>query len=241
MDIEHSAFKENIPTYALGRLDADATAALEAHLRTCDSCRSDLASYKRLNQDRLAALPHQPSPVGPQERANPDLTDRRHTLLAWSLGQIAFVLSVLVLLGLNLATFLQLRSLQQEQARLLNQVQTDKAVLDILASPGTVSIPILGQQSPAVLLINKEQNTATLIAWDLPSLPEDQTYQAWLVQPDGIRISAATFRPAQGSSYTAGMLSSPQSLNTFSSLAVTIEPTGGSTQPTGDRILKVDF
>jgi anti-sigma-K factor RskA len=226
-------------------LDADEAAALEIHLRNCDSCRAELASYRKVSQGLMAALPPQKPPAEVRKQLQQSLPGRRRvaerTRASWSFGQIAIGLIALLLLGMNVFSFLQLRSLQQEQAKLLQQVQTDQAALSMLAYPETISLPIQSQQVAGSLLVNREQNTAMLVVWGLPPLPDNESYQAWLVQPDGIRVSAAVFRPEQGQSYTARMISVPQSLNTFSSLGVTIEPVGGSPQPTGQRVLKVDF
>jgi anti-sigma-K factor RskA len=247
MDIEHSGYRENIPAYALGALDAGDAAALELHLRSCEACRAELASYGRVSEGMLAALPPQEPPADLRRRLKNSIPgsvpNKRAARVrpTWSFGQLAMGLVVLLLLGLNLVSFLQLRELQQGQAELMKQVQTDQAALSMLAYHGTLSIPIESEQASGTLLINKEENMAMLIAWDLPPLPAEQTYQAWLVQPDGIRVSGAVFRPEQGQAYTAGIITAPQSLNTFSSIGVTVEPAGGSTQPTGERVLKVDF
>ena len=244
MDIEHSAFKENIPAYALGALEPDDTAAMEIHLRTCEACRAELTAYRRISQGMLGALPPQAPSPDLRKRLKEQIGGRRvgaRTKIAWSFGQVAMGLAMLVLLGLNLVSFLQLRGLQSQQADLLHQVQTDQTALSMLAYPGTESFPFQSAQVSGSLLINKDENTAMLICWGLPPLPADQTYQAWLVQPDGVRVSAAVFRPDQAQAYTSGVISSPQSLNMFSSLGVTVEPAGGSPQPTGTRVLKVDF
>jgi anti-sigma factor RsiW len=45
---QHSRHLENIPAYAIGALDADESAALESHLETCASCRTELAEYRSL-------------------------------------------------------------------------------------------------------------------------------------------------------------------------------------------------
>ncbi len=243
MDIEHSAFKENIPAYALGALEPDDTAAMEIHLRTCEACRLEVTAYRRVSQGMLGALPPQAPSPELRKKLREKIEGRRpaRAKTAWSFGQVAMGLAMLVLLGLNLVSFLQLRGLQNQQANLLHQVQTDQAALSMLAYPGTESVPFQSAQVSGSLLINKGENTAMLICWGLPPLPTDQTYQAWLVQPDGVRVSAAVFRADQGQAYTSGVISSPQSLNMFSSLGVTIEPAGGSPQPTGKRVLKVDF
>lgn len=244
MEIEHSSYKENLPAYALGTLDPDDTAALEAHLRLCEACRSELVTYRRLSRGLLAALPPQAPPPAVRERLKArvrGVAAPRALRKTFTFSQVAAGLVVLALLGMNILSFLQLRDLQRQQTELLHQVQSDQTALSMLAYPGTESVPIEGGEVSGSLLINKEENTAVIIVWDLPPLPEDRTYQAWLVQPDGVRVSAAIFRPQAQQTYTTGVISTPQSLNMFSSLGVTVEPAGGSPAPTGDRVLKVDF
>ena len=64
MDENHIAFQESLAAYALGALDADEVASLEAHLQTCESCREELAGYRALSDGLLAGLPpRQPSPA----------------------------------------------------------------------------------------------------------------------------------------------------------------------------------
>ena len=61
---EHSLLRESIAAYALGALDADDVAALEAHLQTCESCRAELAAYRALSENLVAATPpREPSPA----------------------------------------------------------------------------------------------------------------------------------------------------------------------------------
>ena len=59
---QHVPFRENIPAYAIGALDAEEATALETHLSTCESCREELAAYRVTSDHLLTALaPQQPS------------------------------------------------------------------------------------------------------------------------------------------------------------------------------------
>lgn len=57
MDSEHTTFQDNLAAYALGALDPDEAAALEQHLKTCEPCRLELATYERVGAGLLTALP----------------------------------------------------------------------------------------------------------------------------------------------------------------------------------------
>jgi anti-sigma factor RsiW len=59
---EHTPFIGIIPAYAVGALDVDDVAALEAHLEKCASCRTELAEYRAMSESLLTAIPpRQPS------------------------------------------------------------------------------------------------------------------------------------------------------------------------------------
>jgi anti-sigma-K factor RskA len=77
--------------------------------------------------------------------------------------------------------------------------------------------------------------------WRLPELGQDKTYQVWLIEPDGHRVSAGLFRPQPDASYTTQPVITEQDITKFTGVGVTIEPAGGSDQPTGPRVFKVDF
>jgi anti-sigma-K factor RskA len=112
----------------------------------------------------------------------------------------------------------------------------------MLSYPNTQSLPINVNNSVAgTLLLDKDRSIATLIVWNMPQLQEDQTYQIWFIDPQGDRTSAGIFRPDPGQSFTTASVMSASNLSNFVGIGVTVEPAGGSDQPTGPRIFKVDF
>lgn len=244
MDSEHAVFRENIPAYALGALDAGETAALEAHLLTCEACRAELTEHRALSANLAAALPPRRPPAHLRAQLRDRLPSRRGSASRSAFGFLRQALVpalLLVLVAGNLLTFWQVQRLQQQQAQLARQVRTAQNAMAMLAYPSTESLAIHAGQVSGTLLLDRERNNAMIVMWDLPPLPENKTYQAWLVQPDGVRVSAAVFRPAAEGSYTAQPLWPEGSLSDYSAIGVTVEPAGGSPQPTGERLFKVDF
>lgn len=244
---EHSLLRENIPAYAIGALDADEVLALEAHLQTCEACRAELMEYRALGMDLLAALPsQQPSPAL-RKRLQSQLPSARGSQkasrprFAWSFAQLAIGSALVLLLGVNLISFAQMRKLQHEQLNLVQQLQNSQVTLAMLSYPGTQALPINEGTISGTVLVDKDRNTAALVAWNLPQLPAEQTYQIWLIEPDGHRVSAGLFRPQASSSYTTQPIISKQDLSNFVGIGVTVEPATGSDQPTGPRVFKVDF
>jgi anti-sigma-K factor RskA len=242
-------FRENIPAYALGALDADEAAALEAHLQTCDSCPAELAAYSAISDALLTAVPPQRPPAALRQRLQArlpgaSLSSRQKTRRlwpSWSFGQFALGMAIVLLVALNVFSLLQIQALQRQQAQFARQIQTGQAAFAMLAYPDTKSIPISGSNVAGTLLLDQEHNAAVLIAWNLPPIAENQTYQIWLIDPNGQRTSAGLFRQEPGQPFASQSIFSTQTISNFTGIGVTVEPAGGSSQPTGSRIFKVDF
>ncbi len=243
---EHTPFRENIPAYALGALDAQDAAALESHLQTCASCRTELAGYRTVGAHLLTELPPQAPPAALRQRLQARLPgahkSTRPRRLNWSVGRVAMGVTFALLLALNVYSVLQVRALQLQQAQLTGQIQTSQTVLAMLSYPNTQNLPIHADNNvTGTLLLDADRNVASLIVWNMPQLPEDQTYQIWLIDPQDGRTSAGIFRPELGQSFTTASIMSAGKLSDFVGIGVTVEPAGGSDHPTGPRIFKVDF
>ncbi len=244
MTNEHP-FIEDIPAYAIGALDAAHAAVLQTHLKTCQTCQAELAAYGVVSDALLMALPAQMPPAALRRRLLTRLPGAQkreaRPKLAWSFNQFAFGFAMFLLLALNAFSVFQMLSLQRQQAVLARQVQTGQTALAALAYPETRSLPISGENITGTLLLDEERNVAVVIAWNLPALQASQTYQIWLIDPQGKRTSGGIFTPQTDLPFTSVSVLSPGSLSNFTGIGVTVEPAGGSSQPTGKRIFKVDF
>ncbi|MBI4733078.1 MAG: anti-sigma factor [Chloroflexi bacterium] len=243
---EHTPFRENIPAYALGALDAQDAAALESHLQTCASCRTDLAGYRAVGDHLLTALPPRNPPAALRRRLQSRLPSAQKAIrprLNWSISRVAVGAMFTLLLALNVNSVLQVSALQLQQAELTRQIQTSQTVLALLSYPNTQNLPIHANDAnvAGTLLLDMDRNIATLIVWNMPQLQEDQTYQIWLIDPHGNRTNAGIFRPDLGQPFTTASILSTGNLSDYIGIGVTVEPTGGSDQPTGPRIVSVDF
>lgn len=242
MTRQHASFREKIPAYAIGALDADEAPALEAHLQTCESCRAELASYSAVCNNLGTAVQPKEPPAALRRRLQKQLpSSGKASWTHWSVSQVALGFAVVLLIGLNLFSFIQVQSIQRQQGQLVRQIQTSQVALAMLTYPGVRTLPISEGSIAGTLLLDKDRNVAVLIAWNLPQLPENQIYQAWFIDSQGDRTSAAIFRPDPSLPFTSVSIISPNSLSNFTGLGVTVEPAGGSLQPTGPRLFKLDF
>jgi anti-sigma-K factor RskA len=240
----HSPFRENIPAYAIGALDAEDLAALESHLKTCASCQTELAEYRALSESLLMAIPPKQPPAALRKRLQSRLPSAQRTVRPrWNLSvsRMAVGASLILLLAMNMYSILQVRALQLEQTRLNRQIRTGQTVLSMLSYPTTERLSIKSENVVGSLLLDKDRNIVALIVWNMPQLSENEIYQIWLIDPQGERISGGIFRPESDQAYTTQIVFPKQRLSGFTGIGVTVEPAGGSDAPTGERVFKVDF
>ncbi len=246
MTDNHLSFRENLSAYALGALDVEETAALESHLQTCDSCRAELADVQRVGTGLLSALPPQAPRAALRRSLANRLPDARrsyrpHWQLGWLFNRFAAASAIVLLLGMNLFSLFQVRSLQTQQAELARRLEMDQAALAMIALPNGQALPVSGDGITGSLIVNGEKNSAVLIISDLPVLEQGKTYQIWLIQPDNGRVSAGLFNADRADRITIASLDSSHSFQPYVGIGITVEPAGGSEQPTGPRVFGVEF
>ncbi len=87
----------------------------------------------------------------------------------------------------------------------------------------------------ATLVWSLDQRKSAILVRDLPRLPRDKTYQLWYIGEDG-PIDAGTFESS--ATATSWRVLDGQ-MSAGDTVGVTVEPVGGSEQPTTDPILKI--
>lgn len=111
-------------------------------------------------------------------------------------------------------------------------------VIAIAIDPTVRSLTLVGQPLAPVgtgRALWTESGLMAFLATGLPPPPEGQTYQLWFVTPEAAPIPAALILPEAGGDATV-TLQLPEGV-TPAAMAVTIEPAGGASQPTGDVYL----
>lgn len=103
----------------------------------------------------------------------------------------------------------------------------------VLSSPQWRIIPLAGQQpapgSSAKIYWDVPGNRWVVTA-DLPPPPEGKVYQLWLVTP-AAKVSAGLIRP-DNSGHGFSVIQYPSNIDQLAAAAITLEPEGGSEQPT---------
>jgi anti-sigma-K factor RskA len=244
MDQNHLVFQDNLAAYALGALDAEEIPALESHLTTCETCRAELADYRRVGAGLLTALPVRAPRSAVRRSLQKQLSGDRaieRPRFSWSLGRLAFAAILVGLVGINVLTLFQVYSLKREQAELIDKQTSDQTSIAMLAYPTTKTVTFDENGVSGSLLVDKKRNLLAVFAWNLSEPPAGKTYQMWLIDPKGDRTSGGFLAPEPGYPFVTAVIRSTRPLSDFTGIGITLEPSGGSPKPTGPRVMHADF
>jgi anti-sigma-K factor RskA len=239
--VDEQTYREWIPAYALGTLEEEDLQILEAHLAKCEACREELQAYQAVAQRLALAVPlrepppglraailaqaaHSKNPQGvpmPATRKQPGGLERFRLWFTHPAVGIALLVVIVALLISNLWVWQRLNRLEAEYSTPPRLVQLT----------GTQFAPEAG----GVFVLRPGARDGTLIADGLPVLPQDRQYQLWLIK-DGQRTSGGTFSIG-ASGYAALQVNSPEPLSNYQNFGITVEPYGGSSGPTGNKVL----
>lgn len=87
-------------------------------------------------------------------------------------------------------------------------------------------------------VVKVDDQGAMLITTDLPDLPEDKTYEMWSIDEDQQAESCGIFKAGDSPAIQTMEQPISEEVDTF---AITVEPEGGSEQPTTEPIIEADL
>jgi anti-sigma-K factor RskA len=173
-------------------------------------------------------------------------------LPGWLAAAAALVLaSGLGLWALQLRTALDAMNARVEKAELevveirrtLGEAQDRTRVLqasnDVLFAPDTLRVDLAGQPTApgsSARAFMSRQTGLVFTANQLPALSADKVYQLWVIAPERPPVSAGLLAP-DPSGHATLLFKVPGDLPPPAALAVTVEPAGGVSAPTGDKVL----
>jgi anti-sigma-K factor RskA len=248
-----------IEAYALGALDGDDRAGLEAHLAAgCADCERALREARWLVSQLAYLAPESaPSPalkerlmrsvnadVGVVPFAQPK--SKRPAVPVWIWAGVAALLLVTLYsgwkayrLGTEVAQMHQTMTQQQgEHEHLIKQVaalEQEATMRAILTSPASTKIMLMpsGKDMPTLEAKWHSKLGIVVTGYQMPKLGKDRVLQLWLIPKEGGKpMPSDTFWP-QPNGQLAKLVPSPQeNIPDVKALAITEEPMGGSQQPT---------
>ncbi|MFD8277406.1 anti-sigma factor [Streptomyces flaveolus] len=225
--------------YVLHALPPAEEAAFENHLAGCETCRQEVAAL----QETLSALAAMhTAPVAPDVKArtldavtrvSQDRSRRQHR----AAGRRArdFVLAVAVAAVAALGGVATWQHSQAEDARALaaQARSTSHALTDVTTAPdATLHTAELAGGATAAVVVSRDQGRAVFTAQDLPTLTGNRVYELWYAAETGALRPAGLMHGA--GEYYAHAMEGP--LAGAVAVSITIEPAGGSDQPTTDTL-----
>jgi len=253
----HPTREEDFDLYALGALDGDEKAAFETHLETCADCKVQLAdSYGRMALLAFSAPGVAPSPqakerlmrqlalTSPGRGATAvELTPEPGGILArwWEVllplaG--AFALASVLLWVHNQTLERQVADLRSTIVRQQAQLSQARDVAEMMSARDAVVVSLAEQKNQpegTARVIYNSRRGLLVYNGHLAPTTADQSYQLWLVPTTGAPISAGVFNPASGE--TNSIVARVPPGTAAKAFAVTLEPAGGKSAPTGPMIL----
>lgn len=221
--------------YVLDALSESEREEFELHLRRCASCRREVEELQH-TAVRLADPVAEPPPAALRDRIM-DAVQRTPQLPPVVVEPRRRRWRQQVLLPAAAALLLVVAGLVAVTARLADRVaelERSTVAAELLSAPDVQVVELRGQL-PGVLriVLSPTEEQALVIAAGLPPAPGEQVYELWWLQ-DGVAIPAAVFDVEEDGRLLRVV--GPPAPGT-SVLAVTIEPPGGSPQPTSEPVL----
>jgi anti-sigma-K factor RskA len=247
--------------YALGALDPAERRAFVAHLAVCPVCREEVLAFGQVADALAHAVPQRTPRAELRARVLANATGRtpegvRHVHSGSSLyGWLPLAAAAVLAVGLGAYTWNLQGRVSGLEARLRNaEARADaagretieaRAVADraqsamaVLAAPDLARIDLAGQAvAPAATgrALWSRSRGMFFTSSNLPPAPAGRVYQVWVVTAQS-RVSAGVIDLDETGHATA-YFNTPPDIPAPVAVAVTLEPSPGVPQPTGDMYL----
>ena len=260
--MDKQQIEELLPFYALDALTDDEREQVEAYLREHPEARAELEKLKQT----ASALPYGTSPVEPARRTKNALMARiavderarapkveqssprglrgESILRTFTLGiatlAIVWVMILNAQIGRLRSEIVQLNNALVSQSNALQQINAKLPEGDL---SGAVTISLKGTdvqpQAQGQLIADPSSQSAVLVISGLSKLQPGKTYQVWLI--DGIGPKSAGLLAVDANGQGLLIVTSELSIGSFQALGISVEPNGGSEQPTGEIVVLSDL
>ena len=207
--------------YALDALTPDERERFEAHLRTCDRCRDELAGLQEA-AGSLAFAVDGPAPPAALRSAILDAAraERPNVVPLRPRSTFASVAAAFAVAASAAAVGFGVWA-----ASLHDSLAHSRTAVGVLGNPMSRHLPVGGGRGELVVAPSGK----SVLAVRLPKLPSGKTYEAWIADP-------AVRRAGQ---FEGGVFTLPRRVKRGAQVMVTIERAGGVDAPTSTPLLAV--
>ncbi|WP_432122022.1 anti-sigma factor [Streptomyces sp. S1] len=233
---------DDVGAYVLHALSPAEEAAFENHLAGCDACRAEVEEFRRATTLLASAESVPPPPelrrrtlerIGTvrQEHAPRPPRPRRRVL---DMALAASLAAAVALGGIALWQHSRAEDARAEAALAEERARGyGSAFADVLtASDATLHTERLDDGTDVAVVVSRGQDRAAFTAGGLPALTDDRVYELWYAAEAG-GLRPAGLLPGTGGAATRLL---EGSLGDAVAVGITVEPAGGSAQPTTEPL-----
>ncbi|HET6894294.1 MAG TPA: anti-sigma factor [Candidatus Baltobacteraceae bacterium] len=250
----HEAILDDVAVYALGSLPAGEAQRVRTHLQTCSECREEYEQLRPavnalaysaescpdLEHGAVVASPLLKTRIMQQVRRQAAAPPRSNVAemravrpIVWPAYAVAAACIIVALITgvFNISLGDQLR---QKNAELAQTQARSRLLARDLANQRTALADVVAADSEHYTVAHGEvivHGKRLYLAMDaLPPAPKGKVYQAWTLRSGAARMSpSVTFVPNAGG---VAVVPVPADASKLAAVAVSVEPDGGSKQPT---------
>lgn len=238
--------KPNYDAYALGVLEGEERAAVDAHLaQGCPRCTAGIAEARAA----VAQLAYLAPEADPSQELRARVMEvagkpQRGWVPAWAWVAAAAVLIFSIFTAIQtqrlqkeMASLQEAFRREQERARQLDaEKRRQQELLAIVGNPRSHAValkPASGAKKdlPEFRAYWQEGTGVVLLGEDIPAPAAGRTLQLWVIPRGGKPVSAGTFRPDDQGRVVL-LSTTAMRISGAHALAITEEPTGGRPEPT---------
>lgn len=237
-----------VGAYAVDAVDEIERVRFERHLQTCESCAQELPELREALA-RVGSAEASGPPAGMRAAVLARVANTRQVLPPVSAGRPAtgsvstgagrdirsprrrslnLLAAAAVVLGV-VAGGAGLYTYQQNQDADIVTAQAKEVNAVVTAPDARLKSLTFDDGAKAAVITSAQKGQAVLLARDVPALPADRVYQSWTLDAAGNATPAGTWAPGTDGSAAVPLQGYERST---AAIAVTVEPTGGSAQPT---------
>jgi anti-sigma-K factor RskA len=260
--MDRRQIEELLPFYALDALTDEEREQVEAYLRAHPEAWAQVEELKKT----ASALPYGAKPVEPSRRTKNALmarvaVDERarnpkagqtslsglrgdNIIRTFTLGIATLAIVWVMILNSQIKLLRnQISTLNDVLIAQSNELQQINAKLPQTPLPETITISLKGTdvqpRAQGQLIADPNSQSAVLVISGLAKLQPGKTYQVWLI--DGGGPQSAGLLAVDNNGGAVFIVTSDLSIGSFQSLGISVEPAGGSKQPTGEIVVLSDL
>lgn len=225
--------------YVLGVLEADQSETIEAHVRGgCSYCSEKLQEAKRVGAAMAGMTDQVQPPVSLRRRVLESVAPpKRSNSWVWAVAGLAA--ACVALLAFSIWSAKQNQTLREQLTGVRVERNELRTALEWMSRRETRAVQFGNlENAPHGRVFVSRSGGVIFIGTNLPALPNQRTFELWVVPTAGAPQPAGVFRP-NVTGTAVDIAAANVNASGAKAIAVSVEPLAGSTAPTAKPFLIV--